>query len=432
MKKVDQTMVKVSVSQVAVGQKQLESLGERPTQSVQPEVVPRGSFKLMATSRIISAWLLKEKMIAVVIHVNDEGCKTSSITSIDLRTGVGRNLKTFSRAITLASFDEERRLVGVYLLEESDGRDGDVRMKGVEPDVSPTRSIVRSEMAIYRFDETYQQLSMACKQFELVLLSGEAELSHMVFLPGCHLVGILDVSNRIRFFHVRQQCILGQSLQLPSDFRVSSLLATDGGQCMMAISERNSSGQVQVIPYISPSFIALSLVTVDVAEPMGDWAVAKFGGQLNRQEHLCFIGSQGGEVWSHVIRASSRAQSQVITQQGSKRAVEEDAAIEQIKVTFLEYLFYVFDKFPVVGAVKGSRGLSGLKVEVLFDVPKGVLDGSHLPHYVRSYLEGVCNDLRNTKKPMQMLDLLRSLSVGSIVDEASRFTFRVAVDEPVG
>ena len=296
-------------------------------EAVIPCHVVLGKLQIPCSHKLVGGLLLKGRLLYVVNHPLLKG-KRSALLSYDFHNGVKKTLQSFPRPIRLVAFDDQLRLLALYVLEKEDGEDeGEAAGKekrqrglpksvegvdeGLEAETEPDSDgeadsegfgVVRSDVAFYRFDENWSKVSSAGKPCELLFLPGQPELQHLAFLPGGHVAAMLDTSNRIRLYQVRQQCVLTSQQTLPPDFCVASLVATPCGQCLTAVSRPNVKGEVEVRPFASHSLSPLQPVYLHQARERGKWLVASFLEEKRGNKCTCAAYRKGEGQWSAMSR----------------------------------------------------------------------------------------------------------------------------------
>ena len=299
---------------------------------------------------------------------------------------------------------------------------------GVE--IEPLSNQSRSDVAVYRFDEQYRRMSLAVPQINMQAYSGSAALSHLVFLQGCNILALLDESNRIRLFDIRQQRFLKNELSLPDGFLVGNIISTADGRCLMVVSQTQSDGTTEVLPFMAPTYSQLLSQRVATPGHISSTVFASFGGKSKEQHHLCFQSRESG-VFSFVLDASNREMSRVITQEAKRESgTPLDVSGDQIRPTYLEHFFRVFDRFPASGAMECSRIVPGLAINVYFECDSGSFKIIGLDRRVRRYMEGVYEDLLSSKKPLQLRQLVQNLSINTLASLDTSFLH--STEEPMG
>eukprot|EP00899_Mesostigma_viride_P011986 jgi/Mesvir1/20789/Mv07899-RA.2 len=401
-----------------------------------PTLTSRGNVLIPETWSVVSLFLFKKGGSLLLVANAPDGQIPEGRTQLSIFnfSAGGQRVfhQTFGKHSVLADFDEETRLVAFSGL------------------AGKTNAHV---ISIHRFDDKFSKLGAACQPLELSLLNGSAELRDMKLLRTQRKLVMLDAGGRVRVYNVQQKTMESYTFQDPAAAGPSTqLLVTSTGNFVMLLSLRvddrtnarvtrgrsaaaaaapaGPTGPLCTTPLMMPGLEPLPPVHIDEhsgAAP--DYVAFSLGGGEGGAdagvEYVATLSSagegRGQMIVAHRVIAQTGEQAQQI------EAVTDGSGAHQAdpsaSLTALEYLFYAYDKFAVVGAAVRSdtshRGVAGMHVAVVLDGEPGM--EVDISGRVAAYLKGIEERLLHGCKPgVEDLGLVKHLVVVPTAGELDR------------
>eukprot|EP00245_Coleochaete_scutata_P003080 TRINITY_DN14392_c0_g2_i2.p1 TRINITY_DN14392_c0_g2~~TRINITY_DN14392_c0_g2_i2.p1 ORF type:complete len:1993 (-),score=357.53 TRINITY_DN14392_c0_g2_i2:188-6166(-) len=416
---------KYHLKQVLLSESYEQNLQRDGTASFLAYPTPRGFLLVRRNEEVVGAHLMKVnndwKLLAAV-NINEQNEEQCKLILIDLNRGTTTCFKTWPRHATLIALEERAKQLCVYFWESEGARHEDGDEGGDE------RRPHRHDIVMLQFGNSFQSIESNKKttpwwpaaEFQLSRYGVNDKVAQLCFLQGGKMLALRDECGHM-YIANKGKCQDGLQPLSPSSCW-ESMLSIDNGQCLVAITTPRND-QVQVHAFMGQQLKKI-IVSIPAPPPGGHWVSFSLG-KDRPQPFLGYL-EKNGKVTMYSAEVAYRESGERLLQESG-----DGASVEASRnLTPLEYVFYVYKKFPVQGELQDSIGVDcPLKLFILFDCHEELL--KKLAGSVKSYLKSIQSLLEKGKKPLSSLHLVRNHTVGTISnfagdDPAQRIKFMQA------
>eukprot|EP01119_Soliformovum_irregulare_P015879 TRINITY_DN4538_c0_g1_i3.p1 TRINITY_DN4538_c0_g1~~TRINITY_DN4538_c0_g1_i3.p1 ORF type:complete len:2418 (+),score=551.37 TRINITY_DN4538_c0_g1_i3:532-7785(+) len=382
-----------TVHQMDISEAQLHSIDK----SVTPKLSPIGGFELPESVTVIGFFLLKNRRLLALAQQHLQ----MKIIVRNLNNNTLDLDKQFGKACKLCAFDESTRLLAVYY--QHDGC---------------------SMIQVLRFSDNFKSVSPVCQQ-DLSMYSGSNEIKQLLIVPEKKHLLLLDYENRLRLFDITEKRLLRPELPLEDVFQ-RHMMVSPRGEALIIFSKAHLTEEVHSACYLTSS---LEAIASGIQGPLDinphllqHTLITQFGGNLNSQDHMVQYNLEEGLITSMMVQITTKEESYGVRRLGANQIVDDSKGQEQ--KTLVDYLFHIYDKFPV-----GSLLLdTDTSLQVTFVCTTPVHD--QIKESLIQRVKHLVQQLDKTEKPIRSLGLLNALQVLSL--EADAFTFQEATPQSLG